>query len=98
MDEETTKKIESFHKLINSEKLVEGKWYRRNHSAYELVCYINNIVALYLSDNYESIPVFIDRAKKFLSCDKADFLNKEYRDQIAEYLMIMEREFAARNK
>jgi hypothetical protein len=95
MNSETSEKIATLHQKLNSERLVDGKWYRRNHSAYELVCYINNIVALYLSGNYENIPVFIDRAKGYLSREDAATLNNEYRDHVAQYLLIMEREFGS---
>lgn len=93
MNQETLASIAKLHLNLNSVNLVEGEWYRRNHSGYELVCHINNIVALYLSDNYENIPVFIDRAKDYLSRDDAAALNIIYREQIEQYLLIMEREF-----
>ncbi|MDQ6418002.1 hypothetical protein RB620_01000 [Paenibacillus sp. LHD-117] len=51
-------------KEINKKDNLPSDCFRRNSPHYNLVSYINNIIALYLSDSYEFIPVFIKRADK----------------------------------
>jgi hypothetical protein len=67
-----TAQIASLESQLNSPELVEGKWYRPSHVAYELICYVNNIAALDASKNYGMIPLFIERARKYLSESKAE--------------------------
>ncbi len=83
-------KIKHLEKKLNDIKVVEGKWYRRNHCAYDMVCYINHIIALNNSENYEYIPVFVKRAKKFLLNKKPSYLNAEYTDLVINYIELME--------
>lgn len=54
--------VKAFHAILNSPGIVPEQCYRRNKVSYLLVCYINNIIGLFLSKNYEVIPVFIARA------------------------------------
>ena len=54
--------VKAFHAVLNSPSLVPEQCYRRNKVSYLLVCYVNNIIGLFLSKNYEVIPVFIARA------------------------------------
>ena len=83
-------KIMHLEKKLNDIKIVEEKWYRRNHCAYDMVCYINNIIALHNSGNYEYIPVFVRRVKKFLLRKALIFLNSEYIDFVIKYIELME--------
>jgi hypothetical protein len=54
--------LKAFHAVLNSPSLVPEQCYRRDKVSYLLVSYINNIIGLFLSKNYEVIPVFIARA------------------------------------
>lgn len=54
---------------LNSKSFVPGRGFRRNVTLYELVCYINNIVACYVSKNAEPIPVFIACTKAYIASD-----------------------------
>ena len=61
---------------------------------YPLVCYVNNISGLYISSNFDVIPIFIDRAyKEFQRLRKFYEKNKEqeapYYELVMEYLMTM---------
>ena len=55
-------KLKQFHLLLNSSGIVPEQAYRMSANLYPLVCYINIIIGLYLSKNYEVIPLFINRA------------------------------------
>lgn len=90
MEIDISDKIKQLEKKLNDSNIVECKWYRRNHMAYEIVCYTNNIIALHHSENYESIPVFINRAKKFLLRKDPNILNTEYIELLIKYLALME--------
>ena len=70
--------INKFHFALNQSNLVPSQWYRRNHIHYTLVSYINQIVALFLSQNYENIPVFIKRASEELENKSNDTESKNY--------------------
>jgi len=83
-------KIKHLEKQLNDIKIVEGQWYRRNTHAYEMVSYINNIIALHHAENYEYIPAFIRRAKKFLLRKKPSYLNAEYIALVINYIELME--------
>jgi hypothetical protein len=94
--QEDAKKVDRFHKLLNADTVVDGKWYRMSHGGYRLVCYINNIVGLYVSQNYKAIPVFIERARRELNDENAPSLNLSYRELVLEYLALMDTLFPRR--
>jgi hypothetical protein len=56
-----------------------------------LICYINNIAALDASNNYGMIPLFIERAQRYLSGSKAEAVSAEYRAVVLRYLAHMEK-------
>jgi|SRR6185369_3152377 len=91
MDPKMTAQLASLQSQLNALELVEGIWYRPSHVAYELICYINNIIALHASRNYGTVPLFIERAKKYLSGSKAEAVSEEYRRVVARYLAHMEK-------
>ena len=57
--------------------------------AYELVTYVNHIIALFLSENTENIPVFIDRAFKFMESEHSDSISQQYQELVRNYLGVM---------
>lgn len=59
--------IKQFHSRLNSTDLIPEQALRRNSSIYPLVCYVNNIMGLFLSKNYEPIPIFIARAAEHMA-------------------------------
>ena len=65
METKISDKIKQLEKKLNDSNIVECKWYRMSNSGYTIICYVNNIIALHNSENYECIPVFIMRVKKF---------------------------------
>lgn len=50
------KEIKRFQEHINSPRLVPDQCYRMASTTYALVCYVNQVTALYLSKNYAVIP------------------------------------------
>ena len=64
IDSELREKIVSFHRRLNRRDIVPHGCYRRNSIHYRLVCYINNIIGLYLSSDFDTIPIFVNRAYK----------------------------------
>jgi hypothetical protein len=90
MDDLTDKTISELQKQLNSPELLQPGWLQRSHVAYELVCYMNNLVALHAAGNAESIPLFVDRAKGYLQREDAALLNEDYRQLAREYLRLME--------
>jgi hypothetical protein len=64
MNSKLRDKIDSFHQKLNRRDSLPEGCYRRNNMHYRLVCYVNNIIALYLSSEFNGIPIFINRAFK----------------------------------
>lgn len=84
------KKVEAWHQILNSDSEVPPRWYRRNAVEYELICYINNIIGCYLAHNYEAIPIFIQRCRRFLSRYTIKEKDIRYFEYISEYLLDLE--------
>lgn len=87
-----TETLERFHNLLNREDILPEGYLARNHLCYPLVCYINIIIGLYMSHNYNSIPLFIKRAFEHLEIinDKITE-NESFRNLVLQYLLEMTR-------
>lgn len=59
-------KLTRLHQVLNASEIVPDQAYRMSSSSYPLVSYVNHIIALYLSKNYDVIPLFISRAHAFM--------------------------------
>lgn len=73
-----TDRIEELAALLNAPRFVGNGWLRRNVAQYEFVTYINHIVAMYYTQNGDSMPIFLRRAAKYLSSGNAGYLTDEY--------------------
>ncbi len=82
-------KLEIYHKKLNHKDNVPNTAYRRNDIDYPLVCYVNNIIGVYLSSNFDIIPIFIDRAYEYISVRSEKNEDKPYYQLILEYLAVM---------
>ncbi|WDE08712.1 hypothetical protein SG34_032935 [Thalassomonas viridans] len=81
------KELEKLAKRLNSEGLVPEQSYRRNHSNYPYLCYINNTIGLLASKNYHVIPIFIARASEHDQKHPAPEGFERYRELATEYLL-----------
>ena len=81
--------LENFHMILNRKGTIPDSYYRRNHVFYPLVCYINTIIGLYLSSNFEAIPLFIKRASDHMEKYENAEINKEYYRLVMDYLFSM---------
>lgn len=81
-----SKKIEAIHSQLNTKGFVPSRGFRRNVMVYELVCYVNNIIACYVSKNEEPIPIFIKRARLFIENAKSDSEWQPYYSSVSAYL------------
>jgi hypothetical protein len=81
--------LKEFHAFLNSPSLVPEQYYRRNKVSYALVCYVNNIIALFLSKNYEVIPVFISRAAAHMAENPPSEGSAAYYKLVENYLAQM---------
>jgi hypothetical protein len=79
-------KLKRFHALLNDPGLVPEQAYRRNASAYPLVCYVNNIIGLFLSKNYEVIPIFVSRALRHIEEHPSSLTSAPYYQLVSQYL------------
>jgi len=75
-----------YHARLNSPEVIPGGWYRRNVSQYEILSYINHIIALQIAGNWDTAPLFVRRAAKFLAKPVAEHLTPEYRALAIEFL------------
>ena len=94
MTQPTPNETDRLQAALNAADVVEKGWYERSHIAYELVCYVNNVVGLRLAGNRERIPGLLDRAHGYLTRDDAARLNAPYRDAVLSYLRAVAREVA----
>lgn len=86
-----SEEIDRQHALLNAEELVEPRWYDRNHKAYELVCYVNTVMGLYLAGHYEPIPAFLDRVHGYLSREDKAQVSERYRQVVEVYIRLVAR-------
>jgi hypothetical protein len=81
--------LKAFHAILNSPSLVPEQCYRRDKVSYLLVSYINNIIGLFLSKNYEIIPVFIARAATHMAENPPSASSAAYYRLAEKYLAQM---------
>lgn len=90
-----TTQIEELHKRLNAPENVPEKWYRPSVPQYTMLCYVNTIIGLYYSANYDAIPIFICRAHKeresyWVHKTVNGFLpKKEVWEQMEKYLALL---------
>lgn len=85
-----SERIEAIHSQLNAKGLVPCRGFRRNVVVYELVCYVNNIIACYVSKNEEPIPIFIERSRLFIANAKSDSEWQAYYNSVSAYLNELE--------
>jgi hypothetical protein len=82
--------VMKYGKLLNSEEILESGWLKRNAIYYKLITYINHTIALFIGENYNCIPVFIQRASKELDClIHEQGFHEKYFDIAEEYLYML---------
>lgn len=69
--------LERIQRQLNAADVVHAEWYRRNHGAYEVICYVNNIAGLVASGNSKLASVFIKRADEYLRNGSSRFILHE---------------------
>ena len=80
------KEIEKFHLLLNHQAMIPAQCYRMSDNLYSLVCFTNQIVALFISKNYQMIPIFIERVLKQLQRVESQPDVMGYRHLVYDYL------------
>lgn len=80
------KEIEKFHVLLNHEAMIPAQCYRMSDNLYSLVCFTNQIVALFISKNYQMIPIFIGRVLTQLQKVESQPGVMGYRNLVYDYL------------
>jgi len=85
------KELAYWHKKLNVEQVLPEKSLRRDKLNYELVCYVNNTIALTLSEYFYPIELFVTRAETFMeqypdSCPEYSELVKEYFIDLKSFL------------
>ena len=81
-------KIKDFQKKLNHVDIVPERCYRRNSLHYRSVCYVNNISGLFLSSNFDAIPIFIDRTYKEIQTIKKVFHKNGTKMPLFYYLVL----------
>jgi hypothetical protein len=84
--EQERSKLKRFHSALNDPNIVPEQSYRRNSIYYPLVCYVNNIIGLILSKNYEAIPIFIRRAIRHMENTPSSPTTSVYYELVLQYL------------
>ncbi|WP_027710425.1 hypothetical protein [Zooshikella ganghwensis] len=86
---ESKGELKKFHSCLNQTNLVPDQCYKMSHRDYPMVCYTNQIIALYLSNNYDVIPLFISRVLSQLERNKDQPNTEKYRSVVYDYLCMM---------
>ncbi len=81
--------LEKYHRALNRKEVLPGSYLRRNHKFYPFVCYVNNIISLYMSENYEEIPVMINRAYQSALEYSDEEKKQDYIKMVLEYISAM---------
>lgn len=80
------KVIQQYQRQLNAPALVPEQCYRRNSATYPVVCYVNQVTALFISKNYAVIPLFLSRAYEALNGVKHAPVSDAYRCLTFQYL------------
>ncbi|MFV3335472.1 hypothetical protein ACNFIA_31505 [Pseudomonas sp. NY15437] len=59
-------KLKRLHQILNTSDLVPDQAYRMSSGLYPLVSFVNHCIGLFLSKNYDVIPLFLARAHSFM--------------------------------
>lgn len=82
--------IEKYHQQLNSPVLIDGSYYSSNRDAFELMTYINHVIACYYAKNFLAMTVFLCRAKKFLDVGDTSSIRSEYLAMAKQYLDLVQ--------
>ncbi len=85
-----SQEIELFHKKMNDENNLPHMAFRRNVHQYALVCYVNNIIGCYLSENFDAIPIFIQRSRGHIEKYPSNGELDNYYNLVDAYLFAVE--------
>ena len=58
--------VHRFQARLASAEVLPIRSLRRNSGEYPLVCYINDVTALFVSENSEAVPIFVARAAEHM--------------------------------
>ncbi|HWV11404.1 MAG TPA: hypothetical protein VN156_17785 [Pseudomonas sp.] len=89
MDKNHQALIAQLHQQLNHPDIVPRHCYRRNKVHYPLVCYINTLIGLLLSENHASVPIFIDRAIRHMTEFPATEESAAYYQLVDRYLDVV---------
>lgn len=78
--------IRRYQEHINSPRLCPEQCYRMASPTYALVSYVNQVTGLFLSKNYDVIPIFLQRAHAALLEVKGERVSEPYRHLVGQYL------------
>lgn len=88
--EDSLSRIRQFQVCLNSPDIAPKRTYRRDNRNYGLVSYVNNITGLFLSSNYEVIPIFVARAAEHMAEFPASTpVSTRYYELVSSYLTQM---------
>lgn len=81
--------IKQYHTYLNSSDVLPEQWARPSAGHFFLVSYVNTIIGLFISKNYEVIPLFIMRAFRFLQEVPESPVSEHYCILVRQYLYQM---------
>lgn len=84
--EKSLRTLERFHAALNRDDLLPERAFRRNVVEYDLVCHVNNIVALFISENFGPMPLLVARAFEHMAQHPASAELTRYYETVHKYL------------
>lgn len=85
-----TDELMSIIAKLNRQDLLPPLWARRNSVYFKLVSYINHTIALSISESYDDVALFINRANKEIkSLIANNYIHEDYFSLCNEYLRLI---------
>jgi hypothetical protein len=82
---EIKKDLAKYHFALNHPEVLPEQWIRINHSNHVIVCWVNSLICLFNSGNYEPLPIFIGRVYKRLNENNLKTIGEPYRNLVNLY-------------
>jgi len=82
-----------FHKLLNSPESIPPCGYRRDKFYWELISYVNTVVACVLSENQKGIGLFIERAEWYIENNPSNNETSDYYSLVRSYFKFIKTKY-----
>ena len=83
------KALNQYQQLLNHPSVIPEQCYRMSDNYYLMVCFTNQVIALFIAQNYSMIPRFIERAMQQMQRFEAQPNTLAYQTLVKDYFALM---------